>query len=103
MGVVAATQSSRIHVRVRADDYDDYSISGWDRRSVFYELLRPELVRKYPRQLSSDAFSNWQLHEPRMKTYSGVCVCVYGVHADEPAPRRSFKLMSLVHTLQTER
>lgn len=44
------------------------NLDGWDRRSVFYELLRPELVQRYPRQLSSDAFSNWQLHEPRMKT-----------------------------------
>ena len=48
----------------------DTSLDGWDRRSVFYELLRPELVQRYPRQLSSDAFSNWQLHEPRMKTYA---------------------------------
>ena len=29
-------------------------------QSIFYRLLRPELVRSFPKPLSSDAFSGWQ-------------------------------------------
>jgi hypothetical protein len=31
----------------------------YDRRSVFYRYLRPELVRNNPAPLSSDAFTQW--------------------------------------------
>lgn len=37
---------------------------GENPQSIFYRLLRPELVRRYPKALSSDAFSGWQLYDP---------------------------------------
>jgi hypothetical protein len=37
---------------------------GENPQSIFYRLLRPELVRRFPKPLSSDAFSGWQLYDP---------------------------------------
>ncbi|EGG13871.1 hypothetical protein DFA_11632 [Cavenderia fasciculata] len=33
-------------------------------REIFYAMLRPELVAKSPKPLSSDAFSGWQTNDP---------------------------------------
>ena len=35
--------------------------------SVWYELLRPELVRMNPKPLCSDAFTNWMRHDANRK------------------------------------
>lgn len=37
---------------------------GENPQSIFYRLLRPELVRNYRIPLSSDAFSGWQMYDP---------------------------------------
>jgi hypothetical protein len=35
-----------------------------EKRQVYYKLLRPELLRRYGVPLCSDAFTNWQKHDP---------------------------------------
>lgn len=35
--------------------------------SVFYNLLRPEFLKKYPKPLCSDAFSGWIANDPNRK------------------------------------
>eukprot|EP01124_Arcella_intermedia_P006830 TRINITY_DN14123_c0_g1_i2.p1 TRINITY_DN14123_c0_g1~~TRINITY_DN14123_c0_g1_i2.p1 ORF type:complete len:1045 (-),score=251.80 TRINITY_DN14123_c0_g1_i2:2007-5141(-) len=39
-------------------------LPGYPHGSVFFRMLRPELVRKYPNPLSSDGLSNWQCKDP---------------------------------------
>lgn len=36
--------------------------------SIFYKMLRPELVKTNPQALSSDAYSQWQRQDPRHVT-----------------------------------
>eukprot|EP00727_Mastigamoeba_balamuthi_P013397 m51a1_g8680 hypothetical protein (1589) ;mRNA; f:172987-179501 len=48
---------------------EDPARSG-DPRAMFFNLLRPELVRRNPVPLCSDAYTNWQALDPRRDAYN---------------------------------
>eukprot|EP01087_Luapelamoeba_hula_P002431 TRINITY_DN1209_c0_g1_i3.p1 TRINITY_DN1209_c0_g1~~TRINITY_DN1209_c0_g1_i3.p1 ORF type:complete len:1191 (-),score=150.31 TRINITY_DN1209_c0_g1_i3:38-3436(-) len=71
-------------------------ISATEKRAIYYNMLRPELVRNFRTALSSDAFSGWGMQDPLRKTHDQeVLECTRELHKTV-IPRVAAELDDLV-------
>lgn len=66
-------------------------------RHVFYELMRPEFVRNWPREpLCSDAFTRWLHADPRAAEHNAAVVRASRVLFQKTIPAFALELVELL-------